>query len=292
MEKEHASFLCPICRAPLALLPQGKGVWRCPKGHSFDVAGSGYVNLLPSSRGSAHLPGDNPEMMRARRDFLALGFYEPLLGLLSQAVSSRCPADPVLIDAGCGEGYYTSGLASALRAQGQSPTVYGFDLSKTGVQYAAKRDKSLRCAVASVYNLPLPEACAHAVLSLFAPVAGQEFWRVLRPGGWLLVAAPSPRHLFGLKQALYDNPYENAVKRREYDGFTLLDTLEINYTVTLPTNKAILDLFWMTPYVYNSYQGAQKRLEGLEQLETPLGFLVYCYQKTSPSAPATPHFPA
>ena len=117
------------------------------------------------------------------------------------------------------------------------------------------------------------------VLSLFAPVADQEFLRVLRPGGWLFVAAPSPKHLFGLKQALYDRPYENAVKRREYDGLLLQETLEINYTVTLQSNKAILDLFWMTPYVYNSYQGAQHRLERLEQLETPLGFLVYCYQK-------------
>ncbi len=279
MEKEHAPFLCPICRNALARIPEGKGVWRCPKGHSFDVAGSGYVNLLPSGRGSAHLPGDNPEMMRARRDFLALGHYRPLLELLAQAVSARCPRSPVLLDAGCGEGYYTSGIASALRDQGQSPTVYGFDLSKTGVRYAAKRDKSLYCAVASVYDLPLPAETVDGVLSLFAPVADQEFLRVLRPGGWLFVAAPSPKHLFGLKQALYDRPYENAVKRREYDGLLLQETLEINYTVTLQSNKAILDLFWMTPYVYNSYQGAQHRLERLEQLETPLGFLVYCYQK-------------
>ena len=295
MEKEHIPFLCPICRNPLALTAGGKGVWRCPKGHCFDVAGSGYVNLLPSGRKSAHLPGDNPEMMRARRDFLALGHYEPLLKLLARAVSSRCPVNPVLIDAGCGEGYYTSGIAAALREQGQSPTVYGFDLSKTGVQYAARRDSSLRCAVASVYDLPLPGEAADGVLSLFAPVADREFLRVLKPGGWLFLAAPSPRHLFGLKQALYDRPYENAVKRRAYDGFTLRDTLELNYDAVIRPNKAILDLFWMTPYVYNSYQGAQHRLEGLEQLETPLGFFVYCYQKekgTSPCSITLPPSPA
>lgn len=37
-------FICPICAAPLA---REGNIYRCPGGHSYDVARSGYVHLLP-----------------------------------------------------------------------------------------------------------------------------------------------------------------------------------------------------------------------------------------------------
>ena len=39
-------FICPVCGG--ALLKNEK-TYSCGKGHSFDIAKSGYVNLLPSS---------------------------------------------------------------------------------------------------------------------------------------------------------------------------------------------------------------------------------------------------
>ncbi|MFR5118979.1 MAG: hypothetical protein ACLTD2_02990 [Ruminococcus sp.] len=43
----------------------------------------------------------------------------------------------------------------------------------------------------------------------FAPVSNDEYARVLKDGGKLVVVSPSPRHLFELKEVLYEKPYEN-----------------------------------------------------------------------------------
>ena len=277
-------YRCPVCRGILQYMPgeNGPGVWKCGKGHSFDRAASGYVNLLPANRKHSKLPGDNREMVRARRDFLSLGYYAPLRDLLvSQILKQVSGSSLVLADAGCGEGYYTQGIVQDLRKAGRKVTGYGFDLSKTAVQYAAKRDDSLFYAVASIFDLPLMDNTADILLSLFAPISPEEFARVTLPGGILLVAAPSPRHLFGLKQVLYDRPYENPVEPPALAGFQLEETTQLDYEVTLTTHQAIMDLFWMTPYAYNSHREAARRLEGLNTLSTPVGFAVSRYRRAA-----------
>jgi 23S rRNA (guanine745-N1)-methyltransferase len=51
-------------------------------------------------------------------------------------------------------------------------------------------------------RLPLRDASAALVLSVFAPRGGAEIARVLVPGGALVVAAPTDRHLAELVDAL------------------------------------------------------------------------------------------
>ena len=47
-------------------------------GHSFDLAAAGYLHLLPSNRMRAKIPGDNKQMVQARRDILSKGYYQPV----------------------------------------------------------------------------------------------------------------------------------------------------------------------------------------------------------------------
>ena len=61
------------------------------KNHCFDKARSGYINLLPVKQKHAKLPGDNPEMIRARRDFLHQGYYAHLQNKLCDAVRKYFP---------------------------------------------------------------------------------------------------------------------------------------------------------------------------------------------------------
>lgn len=61
-------YLCPICKSPL--LDQGKDAV-CKNGHLFDRAKEGYFYLLPPK---SNAPGDNAEMVRARRDFWIADF--------------------------------------------------------------------------------------------------------------------------------------------------------------------------------------------------------------------------
>ena len=67
-------LLCPVCGAPLR---REDRAWRCENRHCFDVARSGYVNLLPPSpAGRRH--GDDRRMVDARTAFLSRGYYAHL----------------------------------------------------------------------------------------------------------------------------------------------------------------------------------------------------------------------
>ena len=186
-------FLCPICSAPLR---RGERTYTCPSGHSYDIAREGYVHLLPPNRKHSKSPGDDKAMVSARNRFLSAGYYAPLRTALEELALRYAPQGrTVLVDSGCGEGYYTAGVAGALRASGRELAVAGVDISKFALRYAARRERQGEFAVASAYHLPLPGGCAHLLLNCFSPMAAGEFARVLRAGGVLFYVTPAPGHL-------------------------------------------------------------------------------------------------
>lgn len=83
--KNQFTFTCPVCGGTLS---RNGGSFACPKGHSFDRAKSGYVNLLLPGGKHAKLPGDNRMMVNARREFLEKGFYRPMADELAREVSA------------------------------------------------------------------------------------------------------------------------------------------------------------------------------------------------------------
>ena len=134
------NLLCPICGEQLNL--SGKQ-YRCPRNHSFDIARQGYVNLLVVQQKHSKNPGDTREQVLSRREFLEAGFYAPIAGKLIETAKELGITGQVL-DVGCGEGYYSAGLAKALDAQ-----LVGLDISKEAVRYAAGRDKAAMWLCAS-----------------------------------------------------------------------------------------------------------------------------------------------
>ncbi len=265
---------CPICGG--SLTAEGKSL-RCEKNHCFDRAKSGYVHLLPSNRQNAKLPGDNPEMVRARRRFLAKGYYAHLLTALTQAVQDYLPADGTLLDAGCGEGYYTTGIRTALPAAERS--FYGVDIAKSAADLAARGDKETDFAVGSVFHLPVQAGSCDVVLSIFAPYCGEEFRRVLKPGGHLIMAIPAARHLWQLKAAVYEKPYENAVKDYALEGFSFAERRIAQREIFLENPQDIADLFSMTPYAYRTGAAQRERLAALRTLSTETAFEILIYKR-------------
>src|SRR5271154_4109559 len=81
----------------------------CPRGHSFDVARSGYVNLLQPQDRRSKEPGDTADAVAARRKLHERGVTKPLLDAIAD-IASTSPRDAVL-DAGCGDGFYLGELA-------------------------------------------------------------------------------------------------------------------------------------------------------------------------------------
>lgn len=271
-------FRCPLCGAPLE---REETRWLCPTGHSFDRAAAGYVHLLPANRKHSKDPGDDKTMVSARSAFLEKGYYTPLRDALCQAVTEYAVnfPDPVLIDSGCGEGYYTAGLFQSLAEAELAPQVAGVDLSKAALRRAAKRVPEAEFAVASAYHLPIPDQSADVLVNIFSPLAIEEFARVLRPYGLFCYAVPSARHLWEMKQVLYDRPYQNPVKREEYSGFVWRSIKEIRYTVNLESTGDIMALFGMTPYAWKTPREGVARLERLDRLSCQIGFDLHLYQR-------------
>ena len=99
--QRQSLFSCPLCGKALM---RDNRTYRCPSGHSFDIAKEGYVNLLPANRQHSDSPGDDREMVRSRTLFLDGGWYAPLRETLCDMVSAATAENAVLLDAGCGEG--------------------------------------------------------------------------------------------------------------------------------------------------------------------------------------------
>ncbi|MFV0496808.1 MAG: putative RNA methyltransferase [Candidatus Fimivivens sp.] len=271
-------FRCPICKAPLN---DTDFALKCGNSHSFDKAAKGYVHLLPPHKMHTKLPGDNREMVAARRRFLDAGFYHPfrqrICALIADELQNRTA--PLLIDAGCGEGYYTDAIGHTLASICQSPVICGLDISKLAIKAAANRSRMLHLAVASCFEMPLQNACADVLLNVFAPIVPSEFARVLKPNGMMLLAVASPKHLLGLKQLLYETPYLNAHQETTYPGFTFETRVPIRSHAVLTDKNLIADLFAMTPYYWKTSIAGSQRLQQTNHLETELGFDLLIYRR-------------
>lgn len=274
---KKTGFICPICSRPLACDIKH---FECVANHRFDRAKSGYVNLLLSNSKNSKIPGDNKLMVDARRNFLEKDYYLPLAKTLCEqvAASLRDKKAVVLLDAGCGEGYYTNLVELELQKYNRH-SVLGVDISKFALNCAAKCNHEVLYAVGSIFHLAVADKSIDAVLNLFAPFCAEEFTRVLKHDGLLFMVIPGKRHLWELKSALYDEPYENDIKSYELEGFTLCNSTRICDKITLTCNEDIENLFTMTPYYYKTSEENAARLKELNTLETTIEFELLVYQK-------------
>ena len=271
-------FRCPVCRSPLEDCGNHAA---CSNRHSFDRASEGYYHLLPSNKMHAKLPGDSKEMVAARRAFLNAGYYQLFSDGINEAAAKVLSGvkSPMILDAGCGEGYYTARLKQALSEQRNDARIAGFDISKAAVRAAAKRDKEISFAVASIFDIPVADGCCDLVLNVFAPIVPAEFARVLKTGGVLLIAVPSERHLLGLKEILYESPYVNEETDTEYQGFDFLERIPLRGTITITDPEQIANLLSMTPYYWKTPQAGCERLRQTTRLKTEIGFDLLLYRR-------------
>lgn len=265
---------CPICNA---LLTAVSGACKCPAGHSYDIAKEGYVNLLPANRKHSKAPGDDAGMAQARHNFLSLGHYAPLMDRLAALCTELAPDNPVIVDSGCGEGYYTNGIFRALSDAGKFPRMIGVDLSKPSLKRAAKRCRDGEFALASVYHLPIGDACADVLVNCFSPLAISEFRRVIRPGGYYIYVVPAAKHLWQLKEVLYDVPYANAEEDIPYQGFEYVSVVPVGFDMQLD-RRALSDLFRMTPYYWKTPREGAQRLAGLDGLCVGADFRIHIFK--------------
>lgn len=226
----------------------------CANRHSFDIARSGYVNLLqPQDRRSKN-PGDTAEAVAARRTFYGRG--DPLV----ESIVRAFPVEGALLDVGCGEG---SHLAAFRRAD--SVEAWGVDISVPAIELAARTFRECSFVVANADRfLPFADASFDAVTSITARMNAEEFRRVLRPGGALLVVIPGAEDLVELREAVQGDRVERDRVERTIAAFASHFALDRRETLR---RVARFDCAAMIEVMSSSYRGLRTReRERLEQL--------------------------
>jgi 23S rRNA (guanine745-N1)-methyltransferase len=217
-------LLCPVRGCHRALVREERRLL-CPRGHSFDVARSGYVNLLQPQERRSRQPGDTAAVVAARRRLHERGVTQPLLdGIAGLAAAS---GRDVVLDAGCGDGFYLGTLA---RQSGFD--AHGIDISIPAVDAAAKHFPEYEWIVANADRfVPYADGSFSLVLSITARMNAAEFRRVLRRDGRLLIGIPAPDDLIELRGAGRDR------MARTVDGFThefrLVESRRVSTTADL-----------------------------------------------------------
>jgi len=177
---------CPVC---FDVLTPAAGAVRCPRGHAYDVARQGYVNLLRGGRGTS--TADTAQMVAARAAFLEAGHFAGIATRV-RAAAGAVDAQGCVVDLGAGTGYY---LARVLDA-GQERVGVALDLSKHAARRAARAHPRIGAAVCDTWvGVPVCDGAASVVLDIFAPRNGAEMARILARGGRAIVVTPTARHL-------------------------------------------------------------------------------------------------
>jgi 23S rRNA (guanine745-N1)-methyltransferase len=266
-------LLCPKCRQRLV---KDGNRYRCINNHSYDIARQGYVNLILANQKSSANAGDNIESLKARERFLNSGYYKPLAVCLISLVDKYLKDGSCFLDAGCGTGYY---LQQLLAGSSKDISFFGTDISKKGVIMTSRKCQSATCFVGNVFHLPFEEGTLDGSMSVFCPYSAEEFARVIKEGGYLIVVTAGRKHLFELKEIVYEEPYLNKEEGYKLEDFELIEQFNITYTMDLKNTEDILALWRMMPYYHTTSMIDNRKLENLDRIDCVADFLVSVYQR-------------
>jgi 23S rRNA (guanine745-N1)-methyltransferase len=244
-----SALRCPVCGSPLA---GRRTALRCARGHSFDIARQGYVNL-DTGGGRPH-QADTTAMIAAREAFLGQRHYAPIAaavsGLAARLAPGRGAGAGIVLDLAGGTGYYLAAVLTALPGR----TGICLDLSKPALRKAARAHPRAVAVGSDVWRrFPLADGSATIVLSVFGPRHLAETIRVLGPAGVFLLVTPGPRHLAELVGALGMLSVDTAKPQRVAAATAGLEQIageDLTYPLRLG-HPAVHDLVSMGPSAHH-----------------------------------------
>ena len=278
---------CPICQTHFTQV--GNAI-KCENTHTFDLAKEGYINLLTKKLSDS--VGDTKEMLHARRAFLEYGHYQPLVSAIATLLSDYLKNDgdedlPYIniLDAGCGEGYYLDQLQRAFGQQFPDAHInyIGLDIAKEATRMAAKRYKGLHFLVANLKErLVFANDSLHVLLNIFAPRNVEEFARILKLGGVVLVVIPAPEHLRLLRETLSLLSIEEHKQEHVIEQFTVhftyIGATSVRSMLQL-NNQEIQQAVMMTPNYWHVSDEIKRVMSALKEIETEIAFTCLLFRK-------------
>lgn len=255
-------FICPKCKCELR---RYNNSLICENNHCYDVSSSGYVNLLIHK--STANPGDNSDMVKARKIVMENGYYNNLIRELTLIIAKIKPSS--VLDLACGEGSLTSKLSSI------DYDMIGIDISKSAIKTASAKDKKVFYAVSSISDLPIKSDSIDLILNCFAPLYAEEAERVLKTGGYIIKVTPYEKHLLELKKEIYPEVYLNKQKEPPKE-FTVIERHVVSDKITL-CGEYLDSVIKMTPYFYRTPKPLLEKIKD-KKINCGLEFLITILQ--------------
>jgi len=241
-----ANFRCPVCGKTMA---KNNTSLVCENNHCFDIAKKGYVNFASQKK----YRGYDAALFESRQRAFHAGFYDHILYAVCEAAAQNVKSStPLILDAGCGEGFYALGLKEYF---GPDADVIGLDIEKDAIQIAARGGNGVIWLVSDLANIPLKENCADVLLNIFSPAGYAEFTRVVKPDGIVIKSVPGESYLKEIRQAakeeLHSNTYSPArVTEHLKEHLNVIERLHVFHTLPV-TREQLNDFLNLTPMLFH-----------------------------------------
>ena len=179
----------------------------CARGHAYDLARRGYLNLLQPHDRRSLAAGDSAATVQARAEVLEAGVGRAVHHtIVERAATIVDVPDPVVIDLGSGTGDLLIALSEA-----RAITAIGIDLSVAAAEHASRRSSVVTWLVANAdRRLPLLDRSVDLIVSLHGRRNPEDCRRVLTSSGRIVVAIPAADDLIELREAVHGRALERA----------------------------------------------------------------------------------
>lgn len=281
-------YQCPVCKQKLQQIMRS---FVCDQRHTYDVSKEGYVNLLLANQKKTKSPGDNKLMAESRQKFLEKGYYDSLSDEINKIITSFITKNEAgdnyvvdILDLGCGIGFYSGKLKEYLHDKNFDERVrlWGIDISKAVIQKAAKGYSGIQFSIGSGFHLPYLDESLDIIFSVFSPFSAEEIFRVLKPGGKIIVIRPGPNHLKELATLIYGrfelqgNPLDLSTDL----DLTLIKKDKLEYEIELKKNEDLMNLVSMTPYYWHLNTEKKNLLAETNELTASVDFQLSLFEKS------------
>ncbi len=265
MKQCLSAVRCPVCKKHVFM--RGNSLI-CKKGHCFDLSKTGYVNFC-AARDDTY----PRSLFESRQRIYRAGFYEPLIREIADILNKHVTApSPLIVDAGCGEGYFLSRIIDSFSCRG-----IGFDISKEAIRLASRLSKDILWMVADLGDIPVKNGQAAAILNILTPASYAEFGRVLTKGGIIIKAVPGSGYLRELRELagsrLQSGDYSNSSTIDYFkQNARLVEQRHISWNLPLTPEQA-RDIARMTPML-SHVDAEELEIEKLTAISMEMDVLV------------------
>lgn len=267
---------CPVCGKFLKMSPDGR--LGCKKKHSFDITQKGYVNFAAAGA----LPGYDKSLFAARRAIFADGFYQPIADAVTQSVKEYAAGQTetvTILDAGCGEGYYTAQLCGDALLR-EKCRFWGIDLCRDAIAMAGQYHVPACWCVADLAKVPLGDGTVDVILDILTPANYAEFKRLLKRNGILIKVVPGSGYLREIREIVAPQLQNKSYSNQQVVDYTqahmkLLSKKALSYQLPVSPEQAaaFLRMTPMTMHAQTDASLAAKLGELTIELEILIGRL-------------------